>query len=77
MNALKSSEELGGMRFAHVMDRVTMAYFMAWLEDKIVLKGQKIVKSKWTQDYEGIDKINQDIWRIISLRLRVLEAMTL
>jgi len=42
MKASKNSAEMEGMRRAHVVDGVAMAYFMAWLEKTIVEEGRKV-----------------------------------
>lgn len=42
MKACKNEAEMEGMRKAHVVDGVAMAKFVAWLEDKIVNKGDKV-----------------------------------
>jgi len=42
MKACKNEAEIEGRRKAHVVDGVAMAKFVAWLEDKIVNKGDKV-----------------------------------
>lgn len=42
MKAIKNEAELAGMRQAHIVDGVAMAKFMAWLEDEVKNKGNKV-----------------------------------